>query len=213
MDNHRIKLRVMGLSYSQLQSGAHILILAEVNGPRRIPVVIGSPEAQSIAIKIEGIIPPRPVTHDLFASFVHAFGVSLKEVFIYKFEDGIFSSEMTFTDGERTVVLDARTSDAIAIAMRVKCSIYTTPEIIEETGFLMEVVPAEQNNLNEPNNDSDENLNDEGDDNVRLPRPENYTIEELERTLNQLIDREDYEEASKIKAILDRKRNKLNTNE
>lgn len=212
MDNRRIKLRVMGLSYSQLQSGAHILILAEVNGPRRIPVVIGSPEAQSIAIKMEGIIPPRPVTHDLFASFVHAFGVSLKEVFIYKFEDGIFSSEMTFTDGERTVVLDARTSDAIAIAMRVKCNIYTTPEIIEETGFLMEVVPTEEN----PNNEDDKNMSEEvigDDDSMRLPRPENYTIEELERTLNQLIDREDYEEASKIKAILDRKRNKLNTNE
>ena len=134
----KIRLKVLGISYSQIQSGAYALILAQADGPYRIPVVIGASEAQSIAIRMENIIPPRPMTHDLFVSFAHAFGVELKEVLIYKFEDGIFSSELTFTDGERQVVIDSRTSDAIGIAMRTKAPIYTTREILDETGFIME---------------------------------------------------------------------------
>ncbi|MBD5213755.1 MAG: bifunctional nuclease family protein [Bacteroidales bacterium] len=188
----RVKLRVMGLSYSQIQSGAFALILAQVDGPYRIPVVIGAPEAQSIAIKMEGITPPRPMTHDLFANLAHAFGVKLKEVFIYKFEDGIFSSELTFTDGNRTIVFDGRTSDAIAIAMRTKAPIYTTKEILDETGFILE----NETNIPDPQENTD----------AEEPRVENYAIEELERTLNHLIDIEDYEEAARVKAILDKKR-------
>ena len=134
----RVKLYVMGISYSQLHSGAFALLLAQEGGPYRIPVVIGAAEAQSIAIKIEGINPPRPLTHDLFVSFAHAFGVKLKEVFIYKFEDGVFSSELTFSDGERTIVLDARTSDAIAIAIRTHTPILTTAAILQETGFIID---------------------------------------------------------------------------
>ena len=138
-NDDRIRLKVMGLSYSQIQTGAYALILAQVGGPYRIPVVIGAAEAQSIAIKMESIIPPRPMTHDIFVSFAHAFGVKLVEVFIYRFEDGIFSSEMTFSDGERTITIDSRTSDAIAIAMRTGAPIFTTPEILDETGFEMEI--------------------------------------------------------------------------
>ena len=92
-----IRLRVLGISYSQIQSGAYALILAQADGPYRIPVVVGSAEAQSIAIKMEGIIPPRPMTHDLFASLSQAFGIELQDVFIHKFEEGIFSSELTST--------------------------------------------------------------------------------------------------------------------
>ncbi|MDE6306034.1 MAG: bifunctional nuclease family protein, partial [Muribaculaceae bacterium] len=114
----RIRLEVLGISYSQIQSGAYALILAQTDGPIRIPIVIGAAEAQSIAIRMEGIKPPRPLTHDLFTTFAHAFGVKLLEVYIYRFENGIFSSELTFSDGERQIVIDSRTSDAIAIAMR-----------------------------------------------------------------------------------------------
>lgn len=88
-ENKRIQLNVIGISYSQIQSGAYALILGEVDGPYRIPIVIGGAEAQSIAIRLEKIIPPRPMTHDLFVSFAHAFGVKLDNIFIYKFEDGI----------------------------------------------------------------------------------------------------------------------------
>lgn len=193
--DERIKLRIMGLSYSQLQSGAYALILAQVDGPYRIPVVIGAPEAQSIAIKMEGITPPRPMTHDLFTSFAHAFGVKLKEVFIYKFEDGIFSSELTFTDGERTILLDSRTSDAIAIAIRTKSPIYTTKEILDETGFILE---GENADSTDPTPEVEE---------ISEPRIENYAIEELERMLDRLIEQENYEEAAHIKQIIDQKRN------
>ncbi len=203
MKENRVKLTVMGLSYSHIQTGAYALILAEVGGPRRIPVVIGATEAQSIALKMEGITPPRPMTHDLFNAMTHAFGIQLRQVFIYKFEDGIFSSELTFSDGDRTVVLDSRTSDAIAIAMRTGAPIYTTPEIVEATGFTMEEVTDDDGN--------DEAIDDSrtDDDNDSLPagpRLENYAIEELERTLERLIADEDYEEAARVNEILKRKR-------
>ena len=134
----RIKLRVQGLTNSQIQSGAYALILAEEEGVRRIPIIVGTSEAQSIAIALERITPPRPLTHDLFATFAQAFGVRLREVFIYKFEDGVFYSELLFEDNANQVRLDSRTSDAIAIALRVKCDIYTTPEIVKECGVVLE---------------------------------------------------------------------------
>lgn len=136
--DRRIKLRVQGLTNSQIQSGAYALILAEEEGVRRIPIIVGTSEAQSIAIALEHITPPRPLTHDLFATFAQAFGVCLREVFIYKFEDGVFYSELLFEEGMNKVRLDSRTSDAIAIALRVKCDIFTTPEIVRECGVVLE---------------------------------------------------------------------------
>jgi hypothetical protein len=202
---NRIKLKVLGISYSQLQNNAYALIMAQENGPYRIPIVIGSAEAQSIAIKMEGITPPRPMTHDLFVSFAHAFGVTLREVFIYKFEDGIFSSELTFSDGTRQVVLDSRTSDAIAIAVRTNTPIYTTEDILHETGFLIEdngntgkSSSAEQEPTNEEQNFS--------------PKLENLTIDELQKMLEMLINQENYEEAAHIKAIIDVKKGKQQDN-
>lgn len=198
-NDDRVRLKVMGLSYSQIQAGAYALILAQVGGPYRIPVVIGAAEAQSIALKMESITPPRPMTHDIFVSFAHAFGVKLEEVFIYKFEDGIFSSEMTFSDGERTVTIDSRTSDAIAIAMRTGAPIFTTPEILDETGFEMEI-KEEGDGDHEPESEEDTMTAN------REPRLENYAIEELEKTLQKLIEREEYEEAARVADIIKRKR-------
>lgn len=205
--NDRIKLRIMGISYSQLQSGAYALLLSEENGPHKIPIVIGSAEAQSIAIKMEGIIPPRPLTHDLFVSFAHAFGVKLTEVFIYKFEDGIFYSELTFSDGERTVQLDARTSDAIAIAMRTHTPIYTTPEVVTETGFIIDEKELDDDaDAARQDGGEDDEIEMRGTDYFAEPKLENYAIEELERTLRQLIDDENYEEAARVNEILQRKK-------
>lgn len=134
----KIKLRVQGLTNSQIQSGAYALILAEEDGARRMPIIVGTSEAQSIAIALERITPPRPLTHDLFVTFAQAFGVQLREVFIYKFEDGVFYSELLFDDGVSQIRIDSRTSDAIAIALRIKCDIYTTPQIIAECGIVLE---------------------------------------------------------------------------
>jgi hypothetical protein len=204
MDSEKIRLKVLGISYSQIQSGAYALILAQTDGPYRIPVVIGAGEAQSIAIRMEGIIPPRPMTHDLFVSFAHAFGVKLKEVFIYKFEDGIFSSELTFSDGEREVVLDSRTSDAIAIAMRTKTPIFTTRKILDDTGFIMEETdeaPKDDNSDSDTTGHTPEKRSD-NDDAEREPRLEQYSLEELERRLARLIDEERYEEAALVSRVI-----------
>lgn len=204
----RVQLRVLGLSYSQIQNGAYALILAEVDGPMRIPVVIGPAEAQAIAIRMEGMVTPRPMTHDLFTAMGHAFGIELTEVFIYRFADGVFYSELTFANDERTVRLDSRTSDAIAIAMRTGAPIYTTREILQETGFEMEI--------GSPDSDEDESSSDEDKSGTlkadsattalrREPPLENFTIERLKEMLDKYIEQENYEQASLISEIIRRK--------
>lgn len=206
MNKDRIRLKVLGISYSQIQSGAYALILAQIGGPYRIPVVIGAAEAQSIALRMESITPPRPMTHDLFVSFAHAFGIKLREVFIYRFEDGIFSSELTFSDDERTIVIDSRTSDAIAIAMRTGAPIFTTPEILEETGFLLEESSQEDED-EAAAADAPVFVEEEDDiaDGEPVPKIENYTVEELQKLLARLIEQENYEEAARVNEIIKRK--------
>lgn len=196
----KIKLRVQGITNSQIQSGAYALILAEENGPRRIPIIVGTPEAQSIAIALEGLKPPRPLTHDLFATFAQAFGVRLMEVFIYRFEEGIFYSELLFDDGQRSIRIDSRTSDAIAIALRVKCDIYTTEEIVREAGIVLEESPEEEKQFSDfPEDDLEENA-----DNLL----ENMDAEELEEQLRQAIEQEDYESAKQISDELAQRKSK-----
>lgn len=199
-NSNKVLLNVLGISYSPMQSGAFTLILAQEDGPIRIPVVIGAAEAQSIRIKLEGLSTPRPMTHDLFCNFASAFGISLTEVFIYKFEDGIFSSEMTFTDGDRTIVLDARTSDAVAVAVRAGVPIYTTEEILHQAGTVFDengnAVPREQqqpsSHTPQRTSTSHQNAND----------PETLGLPELRKMLDRLIDDENYEEAAKISEII-----------
>ena len=203
----KIKLRVLGISYSQTHSGAYALILGQTDGPVRIPVVIGATEAKAIATRLENINTPRPLTHDLIVNITHAFGIGVKEVFIYKFEDGIFSSEITLFDSEREVTIDSRTSDAIAPAMRTGAPIYTTPQILKETGFVIENDPFTSN---EDNSESGE-LPERGYNPAepqRMPDPSKYSLEELEKTLNRLIEREEYEEAARIREIIRKKTNK-----
>lgn len=190
----KIRLRVQGLTNSQIHSGAYALILAEEGGAHRIPIIVGTAEAQSIAIALERITPPRPLTHDLFASFSQAFGIRLREVFIYKFEDGIFYSELLFDNGLNLIRLDSRTSDAIAIALRVKCDIYTTSEIVKECGVVLEevspekVVDEEKGLLElEPEDIKDEKLLKKW---LSL-----LEQEELSERLNEAISKENYEYA------------------
>ena len=198
----RIKLRVQGLANSQIQSGAYALILAEENGPRRIPIIVGTAEAQSIAIALEHIVPPRPLTHDLFATFAQAFNVILKEVYIYKFEDGVFYSELEFSDGERSIKLDSRTSDAIAIALRVNCDIFTSEEIVKECGVVLEdtlSIPAE-----EP---------DEIKDEAQLKKWLSLLdIQEINERLEDAIADENYEYAKMYKDELRRREEEEDTN-
>ncbi len=135
---NKIKLEIVGLSYSQTQSGAYALILTEVGGKRKMPIIIGGFEAQAIAIEIEKMPPPRPLTHDLFKSFAQSFNVKIVEVIIYNLSEGIFYAKMVCESNGKTVDIDARTSDAIAIAVRFNCPIYTFDNILSQAGIFSE---------------------------------------------------------------------------
>ena len=188
----KIKIKVSGITYSQVKQGAYALVLEQENGPYRIPVVVGVAEAQAIAVKIEDIIPPRPMTHDVMASIAHGFGISLDEVFIYKFDEGIFLSELHLSNDERQIVVDSRTSDAIALALRTGAPIYTTRELVEQTGF---IIP-----------ESAEKKREAASDEPRELRLSKLAIEELEKMLGECVEREEYERAAEIKAVIDEKR-------
>lgn len=193
------------MTNSQIQSGAYALILAEEEGLRRIPIIVGTSEAQSIAIALERITPPRPLTHDLFATFVQAFGVHLQEVFIYKFEDGVFYSELLFDDGVRQVRLDSRTSDAIAIALRVRCGIFTTEQIVRECGVVLEEAPA----IGSEEEEDDVLMNLEPEDITDETKLRRWLtmleMEEVNTRLQEAISDENYEYAKMYKDELRRR--------
>lgn len=202
-----IKLNVLGISYSQTQSGAYALILTEENGDRRIPIIVGGFEAQSIAIELEGLKPPRPLTHDLFLSFAKTFGISIKEVVIYKLEEGVFYSQILCDDGVEKVNLDARTSDAIALALRFKCPIYTTEEIISKSGIILDFEKDDQEAA-----ESTDTKEKEKKEVLSKPaaNPEEYqafSLKELEKLMDEAIKNEDYEKASIIKNEIERRTN------
>ena len=134
----KIKLDIVGLSYSQTQSGAYALVLGEINGRRRLPIIIGAFEAQAIAIEIEKMTPSRPLTHDLFKSLAGSYHINIQEVIIYNLVDGIFYAKLICSDGKKTSEIDARTSDAIALAVRFDCPIYTYEFILATAGIVIE---------------------------------------------------------------------------
>ncbi len=186
----KVKLEIVGLSYSQTQSGAYALVLAEVGGKRRLPIIIGGFEAQAIAIELEKMVPTRPLTHDLFKSFATSFSIEIKEIIIYKLVEGIFYAKIVCEKDGFSTEIDARTSDAVAIGVRFNCPIFTFENIISSAGILLDE--------NETGEDPIELLEfEEGldlDENV-----EAKTIDELESDLQSAIDNEDYELASKIR--------------
>jgi bifunctional DNase/RNase len=193
----KIKLNVLGLSVSQTQTGAYALVLAEDNGDRRIPIIIGPVEAQSIAIQLEGLHPPRPLTHDLFKNIAHAFQIELIEVIIYKLEEGIFFSELICEQNGTHIAIDSRTSDAVALALRFKCPIYTTEEILAKAGIVIEV---------SDNFDEDTLSNELDDDDNRKDKYELYSVKELEQLLQEAVQDEKYEMASEIRDEISRRK-------
>jgi bifunctional DNase/RNase len=131
---NKVKLEIVGLSYSQTQSGAYALVLAEVGGKRSLPIIIGGFEAQAIAIELEKMTPTRPLTHDLFKSFAISFGIKVKEIVIYNLSEGIFYAKLICEKEGQLSEIDARTSDAIALGVRFKCPIYTYENILDSAG-------------------------------------------------------------------------------
>lgn len=187
----KVKLNVLGISYSQTQSGAYALVLSEEEGKRRIPIIIGGFEAQSIAIQIEGLTPPRPLTHDLFLNFAKSYSIEIIEVQIYKLEEGVFFSKLHCDNGKKEVYIDARTSDAIALALRFKCPIYTTEEIIDKAGIILEFDGAED--------EVEKVSTSEKKENVDSSLYNKMSLSELKTLLDEAVLNEDYEKASKIR--------------
>jgi bifunctional DNase/RNase len=194
----RIKLKVMGISYSQTQSGAYALILIEENGERRIPIIIGGFEAQAIVIKLENLDPPRPLTHDLFKKFADEFNISISEVMIYKLEEGVFFSKLVCGNNEKTYSIDSRTSDAVAIALRFGCPIYITEEILDKAGITIspsdgEVTPAADT---------------ESMFETETAKYGSYSDEELYKLIDEAVKTEDYERAASIRDEIEKRKKK-----
>lgn len=182
------RLEIIRLEFGQTQHSSYALIMQEVDGIRTLPIIIGGFEAQAIAIVIERILPPRPLTHDLFKNFLETFSISITEVIIYKFEKGVFYSKIIATDGVSTKEIDSRTSDAVALALRFNCPIYTTEEILAEVGLVIKTEDIPPVKTTEDNELSD------------------YTDEELEEMLKSAIENEEYEKASQLRDELKRRK-------
>ena len=192
----KIKLEIKGLSYSQASSGAYALILGEVDGKRRLPIVIGGAEAQSIAMELEKIKPARPLTHDLFKSFADAFNIRLNEVIIYKFSEGVFYSKLLCASDNLELNIDSRTSDAVALAIRFGSDIYTVAEVMNDAAIVIE----EETEQTEGAEEEEELL--ESDENPL----ESLTLTALDEELQKAVAEENYERASNIRDEINRRK-------
>jgi hypothetical protein len=192
---NKIGLEIIGLSYSQTQSGAYALVLGEKEGKRRLPIIIGGFEAQAIAIELENMTPSRPLTHDLFKTFASTFEINIKEVIIYNLVEGIFFAKLICKQDGAEVEIDARTSDAIALAVRFNCPVFTFEFILSSAGIILD--------------EESESLDFEGEANIenkisslvddKSTDLSKKSTHELELLLKEAIQKEDYERASIIR--------------
>jgi len=203
--NKKIKLEIVGLSYSQTQNGAYALVLGEEDGQRRLPIIIGGFEAQAIAIEIEKLKPSRPLTHDLFKSLSSAYKIEVKEAIIYNLVDGIFYAKLICTDGDSPKEIDARTSDAIAIAVRFDCPIYTYEFILSSAGI---IIDGSDFQLGEKGEGGElEGL--EGIEDLE-PKQEKdlskVSMKELKSMLDRAVKNENYERAASLRDELNKRK-------
>lgn len=191
--NQRVKLSILGISFSQVQAGAYALIFAESDGPRRLPIVIGTPEAQSIAIIMEKITPPRPLSHDLMVTTFAALGVELVDVYIYKFENGAFYAELTLQQGENQYKIDSRTSDGVALAIRTGAPIYTTEEIMVNMSVVFDEGSEEQAEIKEFMSNEEKDIS-------------QLSTEKLNTLLQEALKKEDFESAISLRDELSKRK-------
>jgi hypothetical protein len=197
----KIKLEITGLSYSQTQSGAYALVLSEAEGKRRLPIIIGGFEAQAIAIELEKMAPTRPLTHDLFKSFAESFSISVTEVIIYNLVEGIFHAKIVCQqNGANDVEVDARTSDAIAIAVRFNCPIYTYEFILSSSGIIVDDAEGEEGEKVVKEESTVEQTTSSGNELSSLSK------DELKQMLKNAIDEEAYEKAGRIRDELEKRK-------
>jgi len=196
----KIKLSVLGISYSQTQSGAYALVLSEENGDRRLPIIIGGFEAQAIVIKLENLNPPRPLTHDLFRNFSKLMKADLQEVFIHKLEEGVFYSQLVIKKDGKEIIMDSRTSDAVALALRFNCPIYIAEEIMDKAGIVIK--DDEYDEVESPTKKQPRSRK------TSPPELSELSISELEVKLDEAVKAEDYERAAFIKDEIDKREGK-----
>jgi uncharacterized protein len=194
----KLKLEIIGLSYSQTQSGAYALVLGEEKGKRRLPIIIGAFEAQAIAIELENMTPTRPLTHDLFKSLAQSFDIEVEEVIIFNLLEGVFYAKLICNNGDKKMEIDARTSDAIAIAVRFGCPIYTYEFILSTAGIVLE------------DNASLESIEEHVERPATSKLSENElstaSTDELKELLKKAIDEEAYERAGRIRDELNKRK-------
>lgn len=193
----KVELEINGISYSYSQSGAYTLILAESGGRRKLPIIIGQFEAQSIAIEMEKMKPTRPLTHDLFKSFARTFNIKLNEVYIHRFEEGVFHSMLVFEKDNQIHNLDSRTSDAVALAIRFNCPIYTSEDILNEVGVIFDEQEMEKEQGELPESDLESN------EHAGLA---SLSLDDLNTMLDEAIENEDFEQASQIRDEINRRK-------
>ena len=194
---NKVSLEIIGLTYSESSTGAYVLILGDKNSQRRLPIVIGNAEAESIAVGIEKHKNGRPHTHDLFIRFAKEFGIEIMEVVINRFRDGVYYAMLVCKQGDDLTMVDARPSDAIAIAVRLGCEIYAYESVMEEAGIIMEDMEKENPNTKE------EDIINKGASKTSLDLLDLNTLEEL---LQEAIDNEDYQKAAQIRDEINRRK-------
>ena len=192
---NKIVLEVIGLSYSQSQSGAYALLLGEKDSKLKLPIIIGSAEAQSIALGIDTLRKRRPLTHDLFKSFADAYLINIKEVAIDRFKDGIVYAQLVCEKDGETTIIDARASDAVAISLRFKCPIVTNQAVMDEAGIVIDDIDFEEEDNKE------EEVSYEGEDLAKR------SVEELQEMLEEAVENEDFEKAVKIRDAIAKEKN------
>lgn len=209
MAKRKVPVEVIGLNYSSIHSGAYALVLKEKGGNRRLPIIIGGLEAQAIAIKLENMTVPRPLTHDLLQMLVDSFGIRVTEVIIYDFRESTFHAKMICDDGLKQVELECRTSDAVAMALRFECPIYTYEFILSSAGIYMnddDELTIETEMDSESEEEASFGLNQIIDKNESSPF-EDLSLSDLEKELQKAIMEEAYERASKIQREIDKRKN------
>lgn len=192
MNVDKIRVEVLGITYSNVQQGAYVLLLAEEAGSRRIPIVVGTAEAQAIAIQMEKLTPPRPMTHDLMVSIMKHYDVQSQEVNIYRFENGIFYSTLTLSRNGHIEVIDSRTSDAIALALRTQAPIYIAASVVQQTAFEASQIEKKENT---------DIVSSVAQDNL-----DEMTDAELQARIERAVAVEAYEEAAMIQQILQKRK-------
>lgn len=198
----KIELEIVALSSSVTQTHSYAVVLGELNGLRRLPIVIGAFEAQAIVVTLEKIKPSRPLTHDLFHNFLDTFRIELQEVLIHKLEEGIFYAKLLCKHGNDIIEMDSRTSDALALAVRIGCPIFTFENILEMAGLFMD--------LPEMGTSSEKNIvsGTEQEENIDNASLRTMTLEELNSLLDQVLEKEDYSKAIAIRDEINRREGK-----